>query len=489
MEHRFQPPEIDVADKSVGSRDGSHMGIPTTSLSSQTTSNLAASLSGELIRPEDGGYDQRRRVWNGSIDRRPALIVRCLDRTDVATAVRFAREHDLLVAVRSGGHSFPGLSTCDDGLVIDLGPMKAIEIDPENETVTAAAGVLLGDLDKETQPLGRAVPAGIVSHTGIAGLTLGGGLGWQQRKFGLTIDNLEAVEIVTASSELMRADRNTNSELFWGIRGGGGNFGIVTSFRFHMNPIGPTVMAGPVFWHMSDAREVLRFYRDWVSDCPDELTTIVVQRRLPDIPAVPANLVGERVISVVACYTGDVDDGQRVLAPLKSHGNPILDLCEPKPFLVHQSMFDPSFRHGGWYYVRSCDVAELTDDVIEVMVEYGSSIRSPISSIALWQMGGAIGRVGESETAFHGRQAGFTFNINGNTADSRGFEAERQWARSYWSALSPHHTSVYVNFLMDEGEDRIRDAYGTVKYDRLKALKRQYDPTNLFRLNQNIQPD
>lgn len=428
-------------------------------------------------------------MWNGSIDRSPALIVRCAGATDVAAAVEFAREHELLTAVRGGGHSFPGFSTCDGGIVIDLSPMKGIDVDPETRTVRAEAGVLLGELDHVTQPHGLGVPAGIVSHTGIAGLTLGGGLGWQQRKYGLSIDNLASTNIVTADGDFITASEDENSDLFWGLRGGGGNFGIVTSFTFRLNPIGPLVMAGPVFWAMDDAREVLRFYRDWIHDCPDELTTIVVQRRLPALATVPRNLVGQRVIAIVSCFTGPIEGGQKAVGPLKGFGRPLLDLCEPKPFVIHQSMFDESFRAGCWYYVRSCDIAELTDDVIDIIVEHGSRIESMMSSVALWQMGGAVSRVEDNETAFHGRHAGFSFNINGNTPTAEGFAQERAWARTYWSALAPHHTSVYVNFLMEEGEGRIRQAYGDEKYERLKALKRAYDPTNLFRLNQNISFD
>jgi hypothetical protein len=240
---------------------------------------------------------------------------------------------------------------------------------------------------------------------------------------------------------------------------------------------------------MDDAPEVLRFYRDWVADCPDELMTIVVQRKAPALPIVPPELVGKPVVAVAACYAGPVEEGERVLRPLKEFGSPVLDLCAPKPFLAHQQMFDPSFRHGCWYYVRSCDVAELNDDVIEISAAFGRRITSPITSVALWQMGGAVARVGEDETAFNGRDAGFSFNINGNSETATGFEDERQWARDYWDALAPHHTSVYVNFLMEEGEERIRQAYGADKYDRLKALKRTYDPTNFFRLNQNIPPE
>ncbi|HEX2119953.1 MAG TPA: BBE domain-containing protein, partial [Acidimicrobiales bacterium] len=258
---------------------------------------------------------------------------------------------------------------------------------------------------------------------------------------------------------------------------------------FRLHPLGPEVVAGPVLWPMEQAPEVLRFYRDWVADCPDELMTIVVQRKAPALPFVPADLVGKPVVGVVACYAGPVEDGERVVRPLKAFGTPAVDMCRPKAFVAHQATFDPSFRPGWWYYVRSCDVAALTDDVLDVVAEHGMRITSPVSSLALWQMGGAVARVGDDETAFHGRNAGFTFNINGNSLTADGFEAERQWARDYWDALAPHHTSVYVNFLMEEGEERVRQAYGAEKYDRLKALKRAYDPTNFFRLNQNIKPD
>jgi FAD/FMN-containing dehydrogenase len=450
---------------------------------------LQTSFRGDLVRPADAGYDEHRRVWNGSIDRRPALIARCTGVADVRAAIRFARSQNLRVAVRGGGHSFPGLSVCDDGMLIDLGPMKGIRVDPQAGTARVQAGVLLGELDRETQEFGLAVPSGIVTHTGVAGLTLGGGIGWVMRKHGLTIDQLLSVDMVTADGELVKASENENADLFWGVRGGGGNFGIVTDFEFRLVSVGPYVMAGPVFWPMEDAPEVLRFYRDWIADCPDEVMTIAVQRRAPALPIVPPDLVGKRVLAVTACFAGPVEEGERVLRPLKEFGSPVLDFCRPKPFLEHQRTFDPSFPHGWHYYVRSCDVATLSDDVIDVMAEYGSRISSPVTSVALWQMGGAVGRIDDGATAFNGRQAGFTFNINGNSKTADGFDAERQWARDYWSALAPHHTSVYVNFLMEEGEERVRHAYGAAKYDRLKALKQKYDPTNFFRLNQNIRPD
>jgi hypothetical protein len=450
---------------------------------------LQDGFRGELLSPQDPGYEDARRVWNGSIDRFPALIARCAGVADVIAAVKFAKDNGLLVAVRGGGHSYPGLSVCDGGLVIDLSLMKGIRVDPEARTVRAQAGVLLGELDRETQAFGLAVPSGIVTHTGLSGLTLGGGINWLMRKYGLTIDQLLSVDLITAEGEFVKASASENPDLFWGLRGGGGNFGIVTDFEFRLNPVGPIVLAGPIFWPIEDAPNVLPFYHEWIKETPDELMTIVSCRKAPPLPFVPRELHGKLVVGVVCCYAGPVEEGEKVVKLLKEFGSPVLDLCVPKPYLAHQAMFDPSFPHGRWYYIRSCDVAQLTDEVIDITVDHALRIKSPFSALTLWQRGGAVARVGEEETAFGGRSAGHTFNIAGITETEAGFEEERQWARNFWSALEPYHTSVYVNFLMEEGEERIRQAYGAKKYDWLKSLKRRYDPGNLFRLNQNIRPD
>src|SRR6266536_1303438 len=450
---------------------------------------LAASFRGPLVRPSDPTYDWDRNIWNGSIDRHPALIARCAGLADVMAAVRFARRTGLRVAVRGGGHSFPGQSTCDGGMVIDLGLMKGIRVDPEARTARAQAGILLGEIDRETQAFGLAVPAGIVTHTGLAGLTLGGGIGWLMRKHGLTIDQLLAVDMVTADGEFVRASEREIPDLLWGVRGGGGNFGIVTEFEFRLNPVGPIVLAGPIFWPMEESANVLRFYRDWISDVPDELTTVVVHRKMPPLPVVPSELHGLPVVAVTCCYAGPVEDGENVVRPMKEFGSPVLDLCVPKPFVVPQSMFDPSFPRGWWSYFRSADLAELSDEVIDIVADRAPRMTSNLTAFPIFQLGGAIARVGEDETAFTGRGAGFTININATTATAEGFDAEREWSRSFWAALEPHHAGVYVNFLMEEGEDRVRQAYGEAKYDRLKALKRTYDPENVFRLNQNIPPD
>jgi FAD/FMN-containing dehydrogenase len=449
---------------------------------------LETTFRGQILRPGDPTYDEHRRVWNGSIDRHPALIMRCAGVADVIAAVRFARTTDLPVAVRGGGHSFPGLSVWDGAILIDLRLMNGIRVDPEARTARAQAGVLWGELDRETQAFGLATTGGIVTHTGVAGLTLGGGIGWLHRKLGLTIDQLVGVDLVTADGEFVKASESENADLFWGVRGGGGNFGIVTEFEFRLHAVGPTVVAGPVFWPMSESPKVLRFYRDWIAEGPDELMTLVMHRKAPPLPFVPAELHGKLIVGVACCYGGPVDEAEKIVRPLKEFGSPVVDACVPKPYVAHQAMLDPSFPHHWWYYARSCDVAQMSDEVIDITVEHSMRIKSPVTSFPIWQLGGAVSRVDDDATAFNGRHAGHTFNILGVTQTEDGFDEEREWARTFWSALEPHHTSVYVNFLMEEGEDRVREAYGSEKYDRLKALKRKYDPDNFFRINQNIPP-
>src|SRR5215203_2538924 len=390
-------------------------------------SELSASFRGELVGPQDSTYDEHRRVWNGSIDRSPALIARCAGVADVIAAVKFAKDNGLLVAVRGGGHSYPGHSVCDGGIVIDLSKMKGIRVDPEARTARVQPGTLWGDLDRETQAFGLATTGGFVSHTGVAGLTLGGGIGLLHRTHGLTIDQLLSVDLITADGEFVKASETENPDLFWGVRGGGGNFGIVTDFEFRRNPVGPIVLAGPIFWLIEESPKVLRFYREWIAEAPDELMTIVANRKAPPLPFVPRELHGKLVVGVVCCYAGSVEEGEKVVQPLKEFGSPVLDLCVPKPFLVHQAMFDPSFPHGWWYYIRSCDVAQLTDEVIEITVDHALLIKSPLSTFVIWQLGGAVARVGEEETAFGGRSAGHTFNIGGITETAEGFDEEREW--------------------------------------------------------------
>ena len=447
-----------------------------------------AAFRGSVLRAGDPDYDVQRRIWNGSIDKRPAVIIRCAGVADVIAAVRFGRDSGLPVAVRSGGHSFPGFGVADDALMIDLSPMKGVRVDPEKRTARVQAGVLLGELDRETQAFGLAVPSGIVTHTGVAGLTLGGGIGWIMRKHGLSVDQLVSVDLVTADGEFVKASAEENPDLFWGVRGGGGNFGIVTEFEFRCVPLGPQILAGPIFWPMEKSGEVLRFYRDWVAEAPDELMTIVIHRKAPPLPFVPQELHGKPVVTVIPCWVGELEAGEKFVTPLRRFSSPAADVCAVRPFLEHQSMFDPSFVPGRWYYIRSCDVTELTDEVIDITTERSLQINSPHTSYPIWQMGGAVARVDDGDTAFNGRQAGFTYNIASCTEREEGFAEEREWVRSFWSALEPWHTTVYVNFLGDEGEERVRTAYGDEKYERLKTLKRKYDPDNFFRINQNISP-
>jgi FAD/FMN-containing dehydrogenase len=448
----------------------------------------AAAFRGEVIGPADPGYDTHRKIWNGSFDKTPAVIVRCAGVADVIAAVKFGRESGLPVAIRSGGHSFPGFSVADDALMIDLSPMKGVRVDPEKRTARVQAGVLLGELDRETQAFGLAVPSGIVTHTGVAGLTLGGGIGWIMRKHGLSVDQLLSVDLVTADGEFVRATADENADLFWGVRGGGGNFGIVTEFEFQCVPLGTQVLAGPIIWPMTMSGEVLRFYREWVAEAPDELMTIVIHRKAPPLPIIPAELHGQPVVMVVPCWVGDVEAGEAFLKPLREFGPPVADVCVPKPYLTHQAMLDPSFVPGRYYYFKSCDIAELTDEIIDITMERSLQISSPLTSFPIWQMGGAVSRVGDDETAFNGRTAAFTYNIGASTETEAGFDEEREWVRGFWDALAPWHQGVYVNFLGDEGADRVRQSYGAAKFDRLQALKTKYDPDNFFRINQNIPP-
>jgi FAD/FMN-containing dehydrogenase len=447
-----------------------------------------AAFRGQVLGPGDAEYDVHRKIWNGSFDRYPAAIVRCAGVADVIAAVKSGRETGIPVSVRSGGHSFPGLSVADDALMIDLSPMKGVQVDPTRRIARVQAGVLLGELDRETQAFGLAVPSGIVTHTGVAGLTLGGGIGWIMRKHGLSVDQLVSVDLVTAEGEFVRASAEENADLFWGVRGGGGNFGIVTEFEFRCVPLGPQILAGPVIWPMERSGEVMRFYREWVAEAPDDLMTILLHRKAPPLPIIPAEVHGKPVVMVIPCWIGDLEEGERFIRPLREFGSPVADVCVPKPFLAHQAMLDPSFPPGRWYYFKSCDLAELTDEIIDITVERSLQIESPLSSFPIWQMGGAVSRVADGDAAFNGRSAGFTYNIGVCTETGEGFDREREWVRSFWSALAPWHQGVYVNFLGDDDPDRVLESYGPDKYDRLRALKRKYDPDNFFRINQNIAP-
>jgi FAD/FMN-containing dehydrogenase len=451
--------------------------------------SFTAGIRGVALRPGDSGYDEARKIWNGMIDRRPALIVRCTGTADVVACINFARQEGLPLAIRGGGHNVAGSAVCDDGLVVDLSTMKGIEVDAEARTVRAQPGLLWGEFDRETQAFGLATTGGIVTHTGIAGLTLGGGIGWLMRRHGLTCDNLAAAGVVTADGRFLRVSERENADLLWGLRGGGGNFGVVTAFQYRLHPLGPQVLAGVILHPAERAPEVLRFYREYVAAAPEDLTTIVNLRRAPPAPYLPPHLHGRAVVIIAVCYAGSVEDGERILAPLRRFGEPLVDLIKATPYMAHQGMFDASVPHGLRYYWKSGYLGPLSDAIIETLVAHAWQAPSPTSYTILFHLGGAIRRVDGAATAFEDRSAEHALNINAVWADAPATEQLIAWARSFWEAVYPLSTGgVYVNFLGEEGEDRVRAAYGSDKYLRLAALKRTYDPTNLFRLNQNIPP-
>jgi FAD/FMN-containing dehydrogenase len=452
---------------------------------------LRANFSGELLTPQDGGYDEARKIWNGNIDRRPALIARCTGVADVLAAVRFARDHDLAAAVRGGGHAVAGHALCDDGLVIDLSAMRATRVDPVAATIRAQGGCLYEEVDRESQAFGLATTGGIVSHTGIGGLTLGGGLGHLMRKFGLAIDNLVSCDVVTADGEFLVASEQENADLFWGLRGGGGNFGVVTSFEFRLHALGPTVTAGLVAWPMDDAPEVLRLLRQVAAEAPDELGILGNLRLAAPLPTVPEELHGRPIVSLVVCYAGPPEEGERLVRPIREFGKPVLDTVMPKPYLAHQKMFDPTVPHGLHYYWKSHKLPPLSDELIDVIVEHASRITSPRSTVPIFTQGGAVGRVDEDATAFAHRDATHDINVVGVwQPDDPEPERHIEWVRTYFAAVAPYSRGVYVNFTNDESPEHIREgAYDPEKWCRLVALKAKYDATNFFRFNANIPPD
>jgi FAD/FMN-containing dehydrogenase len=451
--------------------------------------SFRASFRGELVLPSDATYDVARRVWNGAIDKRPALIALCSGAVDVVRAVEFAREHDLIVAVRGGGHNVAGHGTCDGGIVIDLSPMRGISLDLARRAIRVQAGATWGDVDHETQAFGLATTGGLVSTTGIAGFTLGGGFGWLMRKHGLACDNLLSAEIVTAGGRIVRADADENADLLWGLRGGGGNFGIVSSFEFRLHPVGPIVAAGGIFFGGEEAGCALRFYRDWIEEAPDELTTAVTMATAAPAPFLPEEVHGKRVVVVSACFVGEPEDGMRALQPLKHFGSPVADLIEPMPYSDMQALVDAQWSAGAHNYFKSSYLRSLNDGAIETLLEAHERAVSPDSKIQLYHLGGAAARVGADETAFPHRKAPHLLNIAARWTDPAESDIHVSWARELHAAMTPFATgAVYVNFLGDEGHDRVRAAYGERTYRRLVELKLSYDPMNLFRINQNIPP-
>ncbi len=451
-----------------------------TILEEAAVQDFAAGLRGKLLRPGDGTYDEARVVWNGMIDRHPALIARCAGVADVIAAVRFARTHGILVSVRGGGHNITGNAVCEGGLMIDLSQMKSVRIDLGKRTARAEAGLTWGEFNRETQAFGLATTGGVVSTTGIAGLTLGGGLGWMMGKHGLSCDNLLSADIVTAGGEFLTASATEHPDLFWGLRGGGGNFGVITSFEYRVHPVGP-VLAGMVIHPMDQAREVLRFYRDFARGCPDEMLAAAALMTSPE---------GAPVVVIIVSYIGDIAKGEALVAPLRNFGSPLADTIAPTTYVQLNTLFDAAVPYGGVQrYWKSSFLKELGNDVIEILIERSAKMLSPMSMVLFFHMHGAATRADPNETAFGLRDDQWDYDVISQWTDPAESSDHIQWTRNFWTAVEPFATGeVYVNHLdAEEGTTRIRAAYGR-NYDRLVALKNRYDPTNLFRLNQNIKP-
>jgi FAD/FMN-containing dehydrogenase len=446
-------------------------------------------FQGELIRPGDAAYDEARRLWNGAIDRYPALVARCSDPADAAVALAHALEVGIPVTVRGGGHNVGGWAVADGAVAIDFSCMRDVRVDSQRRRAWVQPGALWADVDKATQPLGLGMPAGIVTHTGVAGLTLGGGFGWLSRRFGLVSDNLVAADLILASGERVRAREASHGDLFWAIRGGGGNFGIVTEFEFQLHAMRTQVMAGPILHSADHAREVLRFYRDFIHGAPDELTVYVNLRTAPPLDWMPADLHGKPVVMLVPCYVGDPEEGERLLRPLREFRQPAADLVQHKPYLEHQAMFDPAVPHGWGYYWKSHYLPPLTDAAIDVLAEQAWQKSSPASYTIVFHLGAQIARLSHEHSAASGRDVTHAVVINAAWPDGGPAHPDIGWCRETFDALAPYSTGgVYMNFLHnDEGEARLRAAYGN-SYERLARIKARYDPQNIFRNNQNILP-
>jgi FAD/FMN-containing dehydrogenase len=472
-----------MPDLQVKTRSGG-----TTTVPQRAIESFKAALRGHLLLPGSAEYDAARGIWNAMIDRRPALIARCATAADVAAAVRLAAAHQLLVAVRGGGHNIAGNAVCDGGLMIDLSAMNAIEVDARKRTARVGPGATLGDVDRATQAHALATPVGINSTTGIAGLTLGGGFGWLSRSLGLTIDNLMSADVVTADGALVRASAAENPDLFWGIRGGGGNFGVVTSFEFRLHPVGPEVLSGLVIHPLDAAGGVLRFYREFLKTTPDEFVCWFVLRKAPPLPFLPPEWHGREILVLAMCYSGAIADGERIAKPLRSFGHPIADVVAPHPFTAWEAILDPLLTPGMRNYWKSHDFLELSDGLIDVLTDHARRLPDPQTEIAFAQLGGAVSRVPADATAYAHRDAQFVLNVHGRWEDPAKDAACIAWARQLFQAATPFATGgVYVNFLTAEEQGRVPAAYGN-NYARLVALKKKYDPSNLFRVNQNIGP-
>jgi FAD/FMN-containing dehydrogenase len=452
---------------------------------------LRSRLRGEIIESTSPDYEAARRVWNGVIDRKPALIARCRDTADVVAAVNFAQTNDMLVSIRGGGHNVAGNAVNDGGLVIDLSEMRGVTVDPDTRTARVQGGATWADVDKATQAFGLAAPGGKVSTTGVAGFTLHGGMSWMMRKVGLALDNLRSVEIVTADGRVQTASDNENSELFWAIRGAGSNFGVVTSFEFALSPIGTEVAVALAFYALEDAPEVLRSYLECTSTLPDEASSIAAFWSVPAHEAFPAEVHGRPVILLAGMYSGDLESGERLMKPLREAATPILDLSGPWPYLGLQGALDPFFPAGGNYYFKALYLSECDEAAQEEMIRHAETRPAPESLIVLWQLGGAMARVAEDATAFGKRSAPYLYSLDTVWSESRDSDRCIDWTRDAWSSMQQYGTGgLYLNFggFGEEMNAQVRAGYGT-NYERLVQLKTRYDPGNLFHMNQNIPPE
>lgn len=459
-----------------------------TTQSKDTTEKFKDSLKGQLVLPDDQGYDQVREIWNAMIDRRPAVIVQCAEADDVTRAITFARENDLEISIRGAGHNIAGNALCDNGMMIDLSTMTRVRVDAAKMRAYVQPGATLADFDKAAQAHGLATPVGINSTTGIAGLTLGGGFGWLTRKYGMTVDNLVSAEVIAADGRKIRASETENADLFWAIRGGGGNFGVVTEFEFELHPVGPEILAGLIVFPFDQAKQVLTQYREFVESAPEELTVWVVLRKAPPLPFLPEEIHGKPVVVLAICYTGDIAEGERLIEPLCSFGEAHGEHIGAQPYTEWQQAFDPLLTPGARNYWKSHNFREISEGALDSMIEFAGRLPSPQCEIFVGLIGGAPNRVAADAMAYGSRDARFVLNVHARWEDPAQDETCIGWARAFFKASAPYASAgAYVNFMTEEEGDRVAAAYGP-NYKRLVQIKKQYDPENLFHLNQNIKP-
>jgi FAD/FMN-containing dehydrogenase len=458
------------------------------SLPEKAIESLKSKIKGRVVLPSDSNYKEVREIWNAMIDRQPALIVRCAEANDVPHAISFAREHGLEISIRGGGHNIAGSALYDNGLVIDFSTMRNVRVDAEKKRAYVEPGATLADFDEATQSSGLATPVGINSTTGIAGLTLGGGFGWLTRTYGMTIDNLVSVEAVTTNGKTIRASENENADLFWALRGGGGNFAVVTQFEFKLHEVGPEILAGLIVYPFDQAKQVLTKYREFVESAPEELNVWIVLRKAPPLPFLPGDVHGKEVVVVVTFYSGDVAEGRRLIEPLLGFGTPHGEHIGAQPYTQWQKAFDPLLTPGARNYWKTHNFTELSDDALNSMIEFAGKLPSPQCEILIALVAGAANQVPADATAYRHRDAKFVLNVHGRWSDPTDDERCIGWARAFFQASSPYASAgAYVNFMTEEESDRVAAAYGA-NYNRLAQIKKQYDPDNLFHVNQNIKP-